>query len=318
MSWKDQFPKEDRYFETDSGILYLGDCLEIMKGFPKDIINLVYVDPPYGIDRDKVFGMPKWKSVEEHYKFCDKLGLSILRKIDSKKRSNYGIAHYLSWMYPRLILMKKLLAENGSIYVHLDWHMVHYVKILMDEIFGYGNFRNEIVWCYAGGGSSPKNFADKHDTIMFYINGSNWVFNVQRIPYGSMGLGKTWRRADGSKPHPEGKHLEDWWTDIKPVLSLTDKLHRIGEWINFQTQKPEALLKRIILASSNSNHLVADFFCGSGTALAVAEKLGRRWIGCDVWEEACAVSKMRLEKLYQERKKGLGLLRRARGGRSQR
>jgi DNA modification methylase len=300
MSWKDIFPKEGKYFETDNGILYCDDCLEIMKGFPKCEITLIYIDPPYGIDRDRVFGLPKWRSTEDDYRFCDELGLSIVRKIDKRKHSNHGIASYLKYMYERLVLMRELLAENGSIYVHIDWHVGHYVKVMMDEIFGKENFRNEIVWCYTGPSNQQKDFPDKHDVIYRYSKSENYIFNFNeiRIPYVKLDTGKTHGIFKQEATLSEkGKIPEDWWRDITPVARL-----HATELLNFQTQKPEALLKRIIEASCPEGGIVADFFAGSGTTGVVAEKLGRRWIGCDFNENACKIAKRRIEEIVKQRK----------------
>jgi adenine-specific DNA-methyltransferase len=186
-----------------------------------------------------------------------------------------GLDNYLQMIYERLILMKELLAENGSIYVHLDWHVGHYVKVMMDEIFGYENFRNEIVWHYGLGGSSAQNWPLKHDCILFYSKGNDWVYNPILVP------------ATSQRMKGELKKMDNVW-DIPSINNMA--LERVA----FDTQKPEALLKRIILASSNPGDIVADFFCGSGTTLAVAEKLGRRWIGCDSSIHAINTTKKRL------------------------
>ncbi len=302
MSWKELFPEENRYFENDNGILYYADNLTIMSKMSKRSIQLIYIDPPYGIGRDKEFGMPKWYSSEKDYKFCDELGMSILRRIDKRKRSNYGICAYLRFMYERLVLMKELLANDGSIYVHLDYRMVHYMKLMMDEIFGRENFRNEIVWCYRGGGTPEKDFATKHDVILRYSKSSYYVFNLDdvRIKYSEEVLASSISRYDksyrgnkvyeGYRPHPLGKHPEDWWL-IQPLMP-SDRTERV----NFPTQKPEKLIERIVLASSNPGDIIADFFCGSGTLAAVAEKLGRRWVCVDNYKKAVKTIRRRLEK----------------------
>jgi site-specific DNA-methyltransferase (adenine-specific)/adenine-specific DNA-methyltransferase len=298
MSWKDIFPKENRYFETENGILYCGDCLEVMKELPKECIDLIYIDPPYGIDRDKVFGMEKWKSTDIHYKFCDDIGLNIIRKIDKRKRSNYGIAHYLYWIYNKLILMRELLSEQGSIYVHIDWHVGHYVKVIMDEIFGKENFVNEIIWSYKTGGVPEKlGYAKKHDILFFYSKVKNRTFF--KLP-----KQKSYLDSKFFKPHQKkSKELgieedyigmfrlvecRDVWDDIKAFHP------RSSERVDYATQKPEALLKRIIEASCPEGGIVADFFAGSGTTGVVAEKLGRRWIMSDLGKPACMIMRKRL------------------------
>jgi adenine-specific DNA-methyltransferase len=170
---------------------------------------------------------------------------------------------------------------------------------MMDEIFGYENFRNEIIWCYTGPGRQQRDFPDKHDVIYRYSKTDKYVFNPEeiRIPYVKLDTGKTHgifkQRAILNE---KGKIPEDWWSDITPVARL-----HATELLDFDTQKPEALLKRIILASSNPGDLVADFFCGSGTTLAVAEKLGRRWIGCDLSKYAIQVTRKRLLDIHNSK-----------------
>ena len=200
--------------------------------------------------------------------------------------------------------MRELLAENGSIYVHLDWHVGHYVKVMMDEIFGYENCRNEIVWCYTGPSRQTKDFPDKHDVILRYSKSDDYFFNMGmiRLRYkkSSLATGRTTLTGRANEEYlleldKRGKLPEDWWADVATI----GYVH--GEILDFQTQKPEALLKRIILASSNPGDLVADFFCGSGTTLAVAEKLGRRWLGCDLSKFAIQVTRKRLLDIHNSK-----------------
>jgi len=200
--------------------------------------------------------------------------------------------------------MKRLLSDNGSIYVHLDWHVVHYVKVIMDEIFGPENFRNEIVWCYEKPRPAEKQFKRNHDVILFYSKDlENWRFNVQYVP--RKGQKKLTKRAPKIRPEGtiwepkyEGKICPDWWTDIPSFATAMTARERV----NFDSQKPEKLLKRIILASSNPGEIVGDFFCGSGTLGTVIEKFNkenptkppRQWIMCDLSKVAIQVSRARL------------------------
>ena len=173
--------------------------------------------------------------------------------------------------------MKELLSNDGSIYVHLDWHTSHYIKILMDEIFGYNKFKNEIIWHYDVGARGKRRFGTKHDTIFWYSCSNNWLFNSDFILESFKSKMTEWRYTKGGqkgKKMPKGKIPSDVWNINFNAMS--------SEHIEFVTQKPENLLKRIILASSNPGDIVADFFSGSGTTLSVAEKLGRKWIGCDI------------------------------------
>jgi len=281
----------DLYSQTKRdwyNLLIWGDNKLVMNSLLRDFegkINLIYIDPPFATGAD--FRMPIRIEGEKFVKTPS--GIEIKAYRDTWGR---GLASYLQMMYDRLILMKKLLAENGSIYVHMDYRVGHYVKIIMDEIFGKENFRNEIVWCYTGPSRQTKDFPDKHDILFRYSKSENYFFNPEeiRVPYVKLDTGKTHgifkQRAILNK---KGKIPEDWWIDITPV----GRLHAT-ELIGFPTQKPEKLLERIIKASSNEGDLVADFFCGSGTTLAVAEKLRRRWIGCDLSRYAIHVTRKRL------------------------
>ena len=260
-------------------------------------INLIYIDPPFFTGAD--FTVRTKLGNEQIEKEP-----SIIEERAYKDTWSGGIASYLKYMYERLILMRELLAENGSIYVHLDWHVGHYVKVMMDEIFGYENCRNEIVWCYTGPSRQTKDFPDKHDVILRYSKSDDYFFNMGmiRLRYkkSSLATGRTTLTGRANEEYlleldKRGKLPEDWWADVATI----GYVH--GEILDFQTQKPEALLKRIILASSNPGDLVADFFCGSGTTLAVAEKLGRRWLGCDLSKFAIQVTRKRLLDIHNSK-----------------
>ena len=201
-------------------------------------------------------------------------------------------------IYPRLILMKELLSERGSIYVHIDWHIGSYMKVILDDIFGKENFVNEIIWYYRRWNIAGSSFATNHDTILYYgKNKSNRVYNQLYIPKSekSSAQGKSWksvidengvRHSIMTDEPTKGVPMPDVWdvSMINPVAK---------ERIGYATQKTEALLERIIKASSNEGDLVCDFFGGSGTTAAVAEKLGRRWITCDIGKPASLVMRKR-------------------------
>ncbi len=272
----------------EHNLLIWGDNKFVMNSLLKDFegkINLIYIDPPFATGAD--FKMPIKINGDRIIK--EPSGIEIKAYRDTWGQ---GLASYLQMMYDRLVLMRRLLAENGSIYVHMDWHVGHYVKIIMDEIFGKENFINEIIYHYDQGARPKTAFGHKHDSVYRYSKSQeNWIFNYEEIlvPFES-GMTK-WRYTRGGqrdKEMPKGKVPSDVW-DIK----LNAMAH---EHLSFPTQKPEALLERIIKASSDTdkNNLIADFFCGSGTTLAVAEKLGRRWIGCDLSKYAVHVTKKRL------------------------
>lgn len=255
-------------------------------------IDLIYIDPPFDSKADyrtKVtlpgIDLEQKPTVIEQFAYSDTW--------------KDGTVSYLKMLYPRLALMRELLSDKGSIYVHIDWHVGHYVKILLDYIFGKGNLVNEIIWTYTGGTDRGVGFGRKHDTILFYAkNESNVNFNSTYVPFADATLkrfnrvgedGRKYKEnslADGRKTitymKEEGKIAPDYW-DF-PIVNRTYE-----ESVNYGTQKPEALLERIIKASSNEGDIVADFFSGSGTTIAVAEKLGRRWIGSDIGKPAALI-----------------------------
>jgi len=296
----------EKYPKDWKNILIWGDnklaMLSLLKGDRENgippmagRINLIYIDPPFFTGADFSFKV----------KVSDKQITkepSILEEKAYRDLWKGGLATYLAYMYERLVLMRDLLAENGSIYVHLDWHVGHYIKVLMDkEIFGSENFRNEIVWVYTGPGSpGQRQFTRKHDVILWYTKSNEWIFNDEevRIPYHETTAEKFESEGTGFKGAPvdlsKGKIPEDWW-----YLPVVQRIRT--EILGFDTQKPEALLKRVILASSNPGDIVADFFCGSGTTLTVAEKLGRRWIGCDLSKFAIQVTRKRLLDIHNSK-----------------
>lgn len=260
-------------------------------------IDLIYIDPPFDSKADyrTKITLPNG-DIEAKPAVIDQFAYS-----DTWKN---GTVSYLEMLYPRLMLMRDLLSDQGSIYVHCDWHAGHYLKIMLDDIFGKNNFRNEIVWCYSSGGRSKTSFPKKHDTIFVYSKSDNFIFNPVKVPLSDEEIAKNYPLVDA-----EGKHyrvwsnaklgvvnyvqyaeklVEDWWADIN-ILQTMEK-----ERVNYGTQKPEKLLERIIKASSNENSIIADFFGGSGTTAAVAEKLGRRWITSDIGKPSCMIMRKRM------------------------
>jgi adenine specific DNA methylase Mod len=252
-------------------------------------VDLIYIDPPFDSKADyrTKITLPGNEITQKPTTF-EQFGYSDLWQ--------KGTVSYLEYMYPRLLLMRELLSDKGSIYVHIDWHVGHYIKILLDDIFGKENFRNEIVWIYTRMGTKgQKIFSRAHDNIYWYSK-DNWTFNLDdvRLPYseGSLArqgyqlnrLGSGISKQGVTVLNNIGKCPEDWF-DI-PYL-------RGNERVNYATQKPEKLLERIIKASSNEGDLVCDFFGGSGTTAAVAEKLGRRWITTDIGKPSNLVMRKR-------------------------
>ncbi len=250
-------------------------------------VDLIYIDPPFDSKADyrTKISLPgtdiqQKPTVIEQFAYADTW--------------ENGTISYLKMIYPRLLLMRELLSERGSVYVHIDWHISHYVKIIMDDIFGKENFINELIWCYSGPSANTNCFSRKHDTILLYGIGNRRLFNMQFLKHksGIHNTGQVFGSTDGDAERIEqllnmGKKCEDWWTDI-----YTGDRYR-SELVGYATQKPEALLERIIKASSNEGDLVCDFFGGSGTTAAVAERLGRRWITCDIGKPASLVMRKR-------------------------
>ncbi|MFX0140061.1 MAG: site-specific DNA-methyltransferase [Candidatus Hodarchaeota archaeon] len=281
-------------------LLIWGENKKVLKSllnkFEKKI-SLIYIDPPFATGGD--FNLKI--QIGENGKSIDNLAY--------RDKWEEGLDSYLNFLYERLIIMKKLLTNTGSIYIHLDWHISHYVKLIMDEIFGHENFRNEIIWAYpAASVKTRRFFIRSYDTILFYSRSDDYIFNDDPNIYqefsdrvknalkkdnkgvfyyrgGSHNGKKLSRKVYVEK---EGIFPRDLWSDIPYIRANT------SEYQGFSTQKPERLLKRIILASTNKKDLVADFFCGSGTTLVVAEKLRRRWIGCDSNWQSIHITRKRI------------------------
>jgi DNA modification methylase len=267
--------------------LILGDNLAVMSALLQEYegrIDLIYVDPPFFTNR----------------RYKARIG----REEDSRKPEQWKLAEgypdhwsdieaYLDMLYPRLNLMYRLLSPSGTLYLHLDWHANSYARLLMDEIFGADRLLNEIIWVYHGPSPIRSAFNRKHDSILSYTKSKEYTFNVDdvRQPYDPKTI-KTFASSSkagfGKVPNLErGKVPEDWW--YFPVVA---RLH--NERTGYPTQKPEALMERIILASSNEGDIVADFFCGSGTTPAVAARLGRTYIATDASWRAVHTTRARL------------------------
>lgn len=244
-------------------------------------VDLIYIDPPFDSKADyrTKITLPGNEITQKPTTF-EQFGYSDLWQ--------KGTVSYLEYMYPRLLLMRELLSDKGSIYVHIDWHVGHYIKILLDDIFGKKNFRNEIIWGYDIGGRGENEFAKKHDTIFFYAKNINSAFfdptNIY-IPYKTQTEGRK-KPLISQEKLERGKIPTNVWTDIPVNLVMSQR-------VNYQTQKPEKLLERIIHSASSKGDLVCDFFGGSGTTAAVAERLGRRWITTDIGKPSNLVMRKR-------------------------
>jgi DNA modification methylase len=267
--------------------LIWGDNLPVMDSLLRERcggFRLIYADPPFATG--KGFYRRIGNAEDSRHPESWKLG-------DGYSDSWKTLDEYLSMLYPRLLRMHELLLPDGMLYLHLDWRAVHFAKILLDEIFGADNFLNEIIWVYHGPSPVKSYFNRKHDTILVYAKGKKPRFfpDRVRVPYHPSTVrtfASSPKAGFGKRPNLQrGKIPEDWW--YFPVIA---RLH--SERTGFPTQKPEALLERIITASSNPGDLVGDFFCGSGTTLRVAESLSRRWVGCDSLVESISICQRRL------------------------
>ena len=278
--------------ELKTNVFYQGDCLFVMRhDIPDESIDLIYLDPPFFSGKVQ---KGTWKpdameiSYDDSKQFWKEKGMhenapEWLKHL-AIDLNNPAFASYLFYMMKRLKECYQVLKPTGSIYLHCDWRASHYLKMIMDDIFGYDNFRNEIVWCYSGGGIPKKDYPRKHDIIFRYSKSHEYFFIVEYKEYsrGTKGIGAH-SPLSGSKPlRNEGTPVTDWWADIKPISGFIAKQERIG----YPTQKPVSLLERIIKASSNEGDIVLDPFCGCGTALVAAHNLNRRWIGIDIHHKA--------------------------------
>ncbi|MGA2092663.1 MAG: DNA methyltransferase [Sedimentisphaerales bacterium] len=330
----------------DTRVIFCGDNLAQLKKFPDNCVDLIYIDPPFNSNRNyEVF----WGETKEKRAFEDR---------------HASTQAYIEFMRPRCVELHRVLKKTGSFYYHCDWHASHYVKIMLDQIFGQNQFQTEIIWRRTNAkGLAFRSFPNDHDSVFYYTKSNDYIFNRQYLPldeeyvkdfykytepetgrqyqladltnpnkdrpnltYEFLGIKRVWRwtkermqeaydkglivqSSAGSVPRlkryldeQEGIPVDSIWVDIPPIQSQSEE--RLG----YPTQKPLALLDRIINASSNPNDIVLDAFCGCGTALVAAENLGRQWIGIDVSPTACRVMAKRLrdvckmkedEKLWQ-------------------
>lgn len=335
---------------VDTRIIYCGDCLDQLPKLPDACVDLIYIDPPFNSNRNyEVF----WGETKEKRAFEDR---------------HASTQAYIEFMRPRCVELARVLKKTGSFYYHCDWHASHYVKIMLDQIFGENNFQNEIVWRRTGAHNDPKRYGANHDTILFYTLSDTWTWNLQYTPHKRDYIERDYRYAEGPRgevmtlrkgqePPPgwrrfrqdnltankpggdvayewkgvkpyhgrywaysrenmerferegrllyrstgmpvykryldemPGVPLQTFWDDISPVISGSEE--RLG----YPTQKPIALLERIIKSSSKENEIVLDAFCGCGTALVASQMLKRQWIGMDISPTACRVMAKRLRK----------------------
>ncbi len=281
----------------DGNIVIRGECVSACaylksKGIQ---VDLVYIDPPFASGADyakKVYIRRNPKVAEAIAQAEQELDIDELKAFEEKMYGDvWEKEKYLNWMWENLTAIKSIMSETAQIYVHLDYHTGHYIKVLMDEVFGEDKFRNEIVWCYNGGAVPVGEFPRKHDNIFRYSMSDNeWVFNTQYRPYNELTAQRMQHIHKGIHVDVDrGTPVTDWWTDIKVPTGPRNQ-----EKLDYATQKPEALLERIITVSSNEKMIVADFFGGSGVTTAVANKLGRKFIHCDIGLNSIQTTRDRL------------------------
>lgn len=274
----------------------ISDVLPALRTEFANKVDLIYIDPPFMTGKDFMNG----NGTELAY----------------SDKWNSDLDTYLQWLYETIALLHMLLAHHGSLYVHLDWRVVHYAKVLLDEVFGFSpagdgpGFKSEIIWHYQSGGRSQKTYARKHDTILLYTKSSHYCFHAERIGErrGSQKRNHmrkqvdehghvTWTISSAGRMY---SYDEDYLMTPADVWCDISHLHQKDPERNgYATQKPSALLERIILASSEAQNLVLDCFCGSGVTPQVAEQLGRRWIACDQSPLAIRLTRERILKQAQ-------------------
>lgn len=315
-------------------LIMRGECLSAC-AYLKDKgikVDLVYIDPPFASGADYA----KKVYIRRNPHLAEKIAVAEqemdIEELKAFEETMYGDIwqkeDYLNWMYENLMAIKSIMNDTASIYVHLDWHIGHYVKILMDEVFGEDNFINEIVWCYRGMAIAKEHYTRRHDNIFFYSKNNDRIFNwadvsddledttIDKYQHIEISTGRKFRlhgRNINGSPIKNNTDIDISWLDKHPELCRIDYLdEKIGvkprDWIvmdyinvmshervDYATQKPEALLERIIKASSNKNMVIADFFGGSGVTAKVAHNLGRKFIHCDIGINSIQTARDRLK-----------------------
>ena len=280
--------------------LFHGDNLKFLRAMNSESVDLIATDPPFNKGKDfhatpdslaRGAGFQdRWSWEQDvHPEWVDQItdDFPKVMHVIQGSRNSYGhdMGAFLCFMSVRLLEMKRVLKSTGSIYLHCDPTASHYLKELMDAIFGRKNFRNEIVWCYRGGGVPKNAFARKHDLLLAYGNGGTATFNRQYVPYSEASTKLVKSRGGVSidnrvRDLSRGAAMPDWWVDINSLQTWS------RERTGYPTQKPLPLYERIVKASSNTGDMVLDPFCGCATTPVAAERLGRQWVGIDIWDRA--------------------------------
>lgn len=260
--------------------LVCGDAISELPSHPDGSFDAIYIDPPFGTGTVRL---------GRGHRYAD--------RADDPEA-------FVAWLAPYLEHSRRVLAAHGSLFVHLDYRAVHYVKVALDRLFGRDRFVNELIWCYAIGGKGRRGFGRKHDTILWYARTDDWAFypDAVRVPRrggshmrvvmdGDTPVQEKTDRRTGRiyrYPVPAGKVPEDWWADIE-TLNHSDR-----ERVGWPSQKPERLIERVLRAVTSPGDRVGDWFVGSGTTAAVAQRLGRRFVAVDRATEAIALCEERL------------------------
>ncbi len=307
----------------DTGVIYCGDCLDMLRDarrFPDGSVDVIYMDPPFFSKKDYEDIWIKDKTTRIRFtdsdweKMQDSIDPNVIaeyRAIEERWRGGKnGIHVYIAYMRERLNQCWRVLRDTGSLYLHCDWHASHYLKAMLDEVFGYDNFKNEIIWHFNTIGGNAKKYEKSHETILWYTKSEKYYFDKDQVrqPYSEKLLEQAVRDDDGrlvysrgmgrdgeklnrkrkSAINPLGKSPPDVWTDIMKYNPPSD------EKTGHPTQKPEAILDKIIKSTTRQGDVVLDPFCGCGTTLRSSQRLGRKWIGIDISRAACDVMAGRL------------------------
>lgn len=294
--------------------LWTGDNIDIMRGMNSESVDLIYLDPPFNSKHNyaaPIGSKAAGAAFKDTWTLSD-VDVEWINLMEAKHSDMHRVLlaamtnsdkSYLAYMTVRLLEIRRLLKPSGSIYLHCDPTMSHYLKLVMDAVFGRKAFRNEIVWCYRGGGVPKYDFARKHDVIFRYSKSSKPTFNVDvvRIPYSEDSderlqyTARAFRAAgvyENYEQNPKGKHPEDWWP-MQPIMPSAKE--RVG----YPTQKPISLLTRIIQASSCEGDMVLDPFCGCATTCVVADAFDRHWAGIDISPKAAELVRVRIDDQYR-------------------
>ena len=293
--------------------LYCGDNLEVLREHVRDeSVDLIYLDPPfksnqdYNVlfrEQDDSRSVAQIKAFRDTWQWDQTAAAAYREVVEAEGRASpvmqafrtflgpSDMLAYLSMMAPRLLELRRVLKPTGSLYLHCDPTASHYLKLLLDAIFGPTSFRNEIIWAYRTGGVSKRYWPRKHDVLLFYIASQHYRHQPpqERIFYEREFFTT---QVDEQGQHFADVYIRDVWDDVKPIINVS------RERLGYPTQKPEALLERIIRASSREGDVVLDPFCGCGTAIATAQKLGRQWIGIDTAHLAINLTRYRLRDAF--------------------